>query len=102
LQIDADAERAHFPDRFEDDAGHADLVEREAQRESPDAAARDQHRIIRHVYRPIRNGMSSLSSDAAWRKGDIPRNMATKDASRPVTKVVFYSPSFPLDSLNAS
>ena len=26
LQIDADAERAHVPHGFEDDAGHADLV----------------------------------------------------------------------------
>ena len=49
LQIDADAERAHVPDRFEDNAGHADLVERQGCRQPANAAAGDDHKIIRHM-----------------------------------------------------
>ena len=43
LQIDADAERAHFPHRFEDDAGHADLVERQGCCQPANAAAGDDY-----------------------------------------------------------
>ena len=45
LQIDADAERAHLAHRLEDDAGHADLVERERGRQAANAAAGDDHAI---------------------------------------------------------
>ena len=48
LQIDADAERAHFPDGLEHDAGHADLLERQGGRQPADAAAGDEHKIARH------------------------------------------------------
>jgi hypothetical protein len=46
LQIDADAERAHVAHRFEDDARHADLMQRERGREPADAAAGNDHAII--------------------------------------------------------
>jgi hypothetical protein len=47
LHVDADAERAHLPHRLEDDAGHTDLVQRQRRGEAPDAAAGDDHRIVR-------------------------------------------------------
>ena len=51
LQIDADAERAHLAHRFEDDAGHADLVQRQGRRQPANAAAGDDHKIVRHTPR---------------------------------------------------
>ncbi len=60
LQIDADAERAHVPDGFEDDAGHADLVERQGCRQPADAAAGDDYKIIRHTPSPIRSLRTSF------------------------------------------
>ena len=53
LQIDADAERAHLADRFEDDAGHADLVQRQRCRQPADAAAGDDDAIFRSWLGPI-------------------------------------------------
>ena len=58
LQIDADAERAHVPDGFEDDAGHADLVKRQGGRQATDAAAGDDYRIVLHPARRQRDGCS--------------------------------------------
>ena len=43
LQIDADAERAHVAHRFEDDTGHANLMERKRSREPANAAAGNDH-----------------------------------------------------------
>ena len=60
LQIDADAERAHVPDRFEDNAGHADLVERQGCRQPTNAAAGDDHKIIRHMLGSICNLSNSI------------------------------------------
>ena len=45
LQIDADAERAHVAHRFEDDTGHANLMERERSREPANAAAGNDHAV---------------------------------------------------------
>ena len=42
LQVDADAERLRIGDRLEDDARHADLVEREREAHAADAASGDQ------------------------------------------------------------
>jgi hypothetical protein len=53
LQIDADAKRTHFPDRFEDNAGHANLVEREGCCQPTNAAASDDYSTIRHKQDPI-------------------------------------------------
>ena len=53
LQIDADAERAHLAHRFEYDAWHADLVERQCRRQPANAAAGNNYWIIRHRLDPI-------------------------------------------------
>ncbi len=45
LQVDAHAQRLQLGHRFEHDAGHADLMQRERQRHAADAAAGDQHRV---------------------------------------------------------
>ena len=50
LQIDADAERAHLARRFEHNAGHADPFERERRRQPADAAAGNEHEIVRHSH----------------------------------------------------
>ena len=49
LQIDADAERRASRDRLEDDARHADLVQRQGRRQSANPAAGDEHRMIGHA-----------------------------------------------------
>ena len=49
LQIDADAERAHLAHRFEDDARHADLMQRQRRRQPADAAAGDEYGVIHYA-----------------------------------------------------
>ena len=49
LQVDADAERAHFADRFEYDARHTDLMQREGCRQSADAATGDDNAAVAHA-----------------------------------------------------
>jgi hypothetical protein len=49
LEIDADAERTHLADRFEDDARHADLVERKGRRKPPNAAPGDDYSTVGHA-----------------------------------------------------
>ena len=69
LQIDADAERAHFPGGLEDDAGHADLVQRQGGREPADAAAGDDYGTVgqfksglqARVYTPDRRVLAMVS-----------------------------------------
>ena len=43
LQVDAHPQRLQVGHRFIDNAGHADLVQREGEGHAPDAAAGDQH-----------------------------------------------------------
>ena len=43
LEVDADPERLRIPHGLEDDAGHADLVQRERGGEAADAAAGNEH-----------------------------------------------------------
>ncbi len=49
LQVDADAQRLQLGHGLEDDARHADLVQREGERDAADAAAGDQHGAGVHV-----------------------------------------------------
>jgi hypothetical protein len=53
LQIDADAERAHIPDRFVDNAGHANLAERQSCREPANAATGNDYKVIHQAKGPI-------------------------------------------------
>ena len=48
LQVDADAQRAHVAHRLEDDAGHADLVQRQGRRQPADAAAGDEYGVVHY------------------------------------------------------
>jgi hypothetical protein len=55
LHVDADAERAHLAHRLEDDAGHADLVQRQGGGEAADAAAGDENGSIGHAGPVVRS-----------------------------------------------
>src|SRR5260370_22586506 len=51
--VDADAELLHFRGRLEDSAGNVELMQGQRQRQSPDAASRDQdvHGLVRRARR---------------------------------------------------
>ena len=53
LHIDADAERPHLAYRLVDNAGHADLVEREGHRQAANAAAGDDDTITHTRGPPV-------------------------------------------------
>jgi hypothetical protein len=67
LQIDADTKRAHFPDRFQYNAGHANLVEREGCCQPTNAATGD-HNIGRHKRDPICKPVNFISVDSNYIK----------------------------------